>query len=289
MEFKRYTDVKAFYRDIFDILMRHEAQNAIPLGNVIMGNKGEDKTQWRDPANWFMGTVSSGESIVLTAVMTPPHRLTMYATDNVINLDALSCLLDEVMAAGVPFPGVMTEKGLAETFAEMYTQKTGTGYEVEKNLRLYELSAVNPDIPKATVRPARESDLAFIPFWDAGFQSECFGTAPNTPEDVEIYRYIIHNRKNRYIMEVDGTPVTCAAITREMENICTIAAVYTPPYFRKKGYASACVAAVSQIGLDKGFKKCVLYTDLSNPTSNNIYMKIGYKPISDSLNINWTK
>ena len=41
-----------------------------------------------------------------------------------------------------------------------------------------------------------------------------------------------------------------------------VAFVYTPPYFRGKGYASSCVAQISQMALDKGFTKCVLYTDL---------------------------
>lgn len=31
-------------------MMRHEAQNLIPLGNVIIGNEGKDKAGWRDPA-----------------------------------------------------------------------------------------------------------------------------------------------------------------------------------------------------------------------------------------------
>lgn len=52
---------------------------------------------------------------------------------------------------------------------------------------------------------------------------------------------------------------------------------------RNKGYASSCVAQVSQIALNKGFTKCVLYTDLLNPTSNSIYQKIGYTAICDSL------
>ncbi|MGI6617918.1 MAG: GNAT family N-acetyltransferase [Saccharofermentanales bacterium] len=59
--------------------------------------------------------------------------------------------------------------------------------------------------------------------------------------------------------------------------------VYTSPYFRGKGYASSILAQLSQMALDKGFKKCALYTDLSNPTSNSIYTKIGDVPVCDSL------
>jgi predicted GNAT family acetyltransferase len=80
-----------------------------------------------------------------------------------------------------------------------------------------------------------------------------------------------------------------AKIGRELSTVCTIGLVYTPPYFRGKGYATSCVAAVSQLALDRGFEKCVLYTDLANPTSNSIYMKIGYRPICDSIEIKFTK
>ena len=68
MKCKIYDDVKAFYKDTYDILMRHEAQNLIPLGNVIIGNDGMDKTGWRDPAHWFMVAVSDNAGIYLLGV-----------------------------------------------------------------------------------------------------------------------------------------------------------------------------------------------------------------------------
>ncbi|GAG73668.1 unnamed protein product, partial [marine sediment metagenome] len=33
--------------------------------------------------------------------------------------------------------------------------------------------------------------------------------------------------------------------------------------------------------LEAGNKYCFLFTDLSNPTSNSIYQKVGYKPVID--------
>jgi hypothetical protein len=61
----------------------------------------------------------------------------------------------------------------------------------------------------------------------------------------------------------------------------SVSGVYTPPEHRKHGYASACVAALSQQLLDQGYKFCSLFTDLANPTSNKIYNRIGYQPVSD--------
>ena len=282
--FSHYRDVKDFYRDTYGVLMRHEAQNLIPLGNVIIGNEGRDKTGWRDTANWFMATVSYEESIVLTAVMTPPHNLTLYATDNVIYNEALSCLINGIGGTSFEVPGVLADKTLAECFAESWSGITGTNYRIHKDMRIYELTEVNPDIPLiGTLRLARESDLSFFPYWFEGFNYDCFGNSPSVKPDAESYRYFMN--KELFILEDDGTPVSMAQIKRAMQTVSGVSGVYTPPYFRGKGYATSCVAGVSRLILERGFTKCVLYTDLSNPTSNSIYQKIGYRPVCDSLEI----
>lgn len=288
MTFTQYHDPKAFYQAVYDTMMRHEAQNILPLGNIMLGNRGTDTEGWRNPANWFMATVTDGDALLLTAIMTPPFNLTLYATDNALDAAAVQFLIDHMP---VPYPGVTTTKPLAQLFTRLYCEKTGASHEIETDLRLYELESVKPDLlaavrkPEYNLRLAEERDMAYLPYWGEGFNLDCFN-APITITEAtaDTYRAVI-NRRNRYILEHHGVPVTMAGINRELVTVCTIAAVYTPPYFRKKGYASLCVAAISQIGLEKGFKKCTLYTDLANPISNSIYMKIGYKPVSDSLQV----
>ena len=61
-----------------------------------------------------------------------------------------------------------------------------------------------------------------------------------------------------------------------------VAWVYTPPENRGKGFAGACVAALSQKLFDDGRKFCFLYTDLANPISNHVYQKMGYEPATDA-------
>ena len=73
-----------------------------------------------------------------------------------------------------------------------------------------------------------------------------------------------------YIWE-DGTPVSMCQATGATPHGIRIGAVYTPPELRRRGYASALVAAVSQAELDRGRRWCFLFTDLANPTSNRIY------------------
>ena len=65
----------------------------------------------------------------------------------------------------------------------------------------------------------------------------------------------------------------------------SVGGVYTPPEQRRHGYASSCVAALSQQLLDAGCEFCSLFTDLGNPTSNDIYQQIGYRPVCDTQEI----
>ena len=85
-----------------------------------------------------------------------------------------------------------------------------------------------------------------------------------------------------YIWDL-GEPVSIARKARPMRNGTTINTVYTPPEHRNKGYATSCVWSLTKKMLTDGYSFCSLFTDLSNPTSNSIYTKIGYTPIGDAL------
>ncbi|MCP1183716.1 GNAT family N-acetyltransferase [Paenibacillus sp. 1781tsa1] len=185
-------------------------------------------------------------------------------------------------------PGVTTEKKLAEYFAEEYVLSKGTTIHTTMRQCIYELTTVNPDIPRiGTVRLLDKKDLHFFPYWAEAFSAaSSYGkTEMFIPQEAEPYLYRIASKK-LYVLEDDkGMPVSMAGFTRAMQTAIGVAFVYTPPYERGKGYATSIVAHISQLALEKGFTKCVLYTDLENPTSNSIYRKIGYMPICDSLQL----
>jgi len=290
MKFTLYNDVKDFHADVFDVLAVKEAQNLIILGNLMVGYEGKDTFGWRDPAAWVMAAVrdsiQDGGEVRLVALMTPPFGMTLYAVDGAGgHVPPLRCLIDGLIAAGINVPGVMTEKSLAQDFADIYCDIKGLGQHIETSLRIYELYSVNPAIATTnTFRLAAERDMAFLPYWVEAFNAEATNTATSVDADIEKYRYQL-SQDRLHMLEVDGMAVAMAKINREFMGTAGIALVYTPPYFRGRGYATEVVARLSQKWLDKGFVRCVLYTDLANPTSNSIYQKIGYTPIADSLDI----
>lgn len=289
MQYTQYTDVHAFYHVTYPLLMQNEAQNLIPLGNVILGHKGTDRTGWRDPDQWLMATVSDAQGVQLIAMMTPPFYITLYAPVSPVQPQALDCLLDGL--AGQDIPGVTTEKALAEAFAQAYAARHGCTWKIEMSQRIYTLKKVDPQIKQVgKVRLLEERDMPFFPYWmEAMKAAGNYGqTEMHIPQEGAEYQEMIA-RKKLYVLEDQGLPVSMAGFSKEMETAIGVTTVYTPPYFRNRGYATSCVAQVSQLALDKGFTQCVLYTDLKNPTSNSIYQKIGYRPVCDSLMLRFEK
>ncbi|NDZ98825.1 GNAT family N-acetyltransferase, partial [Streptomyces sp. SID10116] len=60
-----------------------------------------------------------------------------------------------------------------------------------------------------------------------------------------------------------------------------VAPVYTPADLRGRGYGGAATAAVTRAALDAGAAQVLLFTDLANPTSNRLYQRLGYRPVAD--------
>jgi predicted GNAT family acetyltransferase len=83
------------------------------------------------------------------------------------------------------------------------------------------------------------------------------------------------------IWEEAGTPVSLAGRTRPAAGLARVGPVYTPPEQRGRGFGAAVTAAVTQAALDGGAEGVMLFTDLDNPTSNTLYQRLGYRPVTD--------
>lgn len=278
-----YNDIKKFYNDTYEILLRDEVKNLIILGNLLIGIDETDRTSWRNVDNWFMATVKTQNKVILSALMTPPHNLTIYETDNIPNDDALKVLAGGILGK-VSVQGVLSEKDLALRFAKIFNETAGNDFRIEENQRIYALTEVNNEYLQGayTFRPANEQDMSFLPYWCNGFHNDCFPDKDDLLMSVDVAKHHLFS-KRLYILEDNGVAVTMASNHRNLLSVGGVGAVYTPPYFRKHGYASACVARLSKQILEGGKKYCVLYTNLANPISNSIYQKIGYKAICDSV------
>jgi RimJ/RimL family protein N-acetyltransferase len=81
----------------------------------------------------------------------------------------------------------------------------------------------------------------------------------------------------------DGTAVSMVGISRPIAGMARIGPVYTPPEHRGRGYAAALTAVVSRAAREDGVAEILLFADLANATSNGVYQRIGFEPVTERL------
>lgn len=179
-----------------------------------------------------------------------------------------------------------TARLLAELFIENKNPKISV-----VNMQSYKNEKVIPPKNKeAVIEKPTGNDVSAIAKLLRNFSLECFGKASDNAEEyINEAKKAVNDPYCRVIKE-DGKIVAMARSTRENEEFVAINGVYTLPEYRKKGYASAIVAHISNLILQNG-KTPALYTDLSNPSSNTAYKNIGFTeqaPI-DQVNLDWSR
>ncbi len=273
MEVVIYPDAESFLAVAQDWLEAHEIEYSLQLG-IARRMRGAPPT-----SDLLFAAATNGWRLAATAVMTPPYPLLLVADDHA----ALPPLVEGLLAAGWDVPGVTGPVAVADAFAAAWTQTTGQNARLVRDLRLYCLEdVIPPPMPLGRFRQAVEADTPLLAEWMAAFEAEATPDSP--PAGVAALLQAVQRRiaaGEMFVWEDGGQPVSVAATTRPLRTCISIGQVYTPPEQRRRGYATACVAALSQRLLDQGWRYCVLFTDLANPTSNSIYQKIGYYPVCD--------
>jgi predicted GNAT family acetyltransferase len=225
-------------------------------------------------------SIAYNNEISLIGLMTPPKNLLLYEYRN-LNNDVMELFANNLYSQYSNIPGVTGDTGVVKAFIEKWIKLTGCSYRIDRNLRIYKLTAVKKyNKPNGIFRCAGKGDIGII----MRFISE-FSVEINEPENngrvKEITEESIDN--NEIFVWEDNSIVSMARKHRPTKHGMAVSYVYTPAEYRSKGYATAVVAELSRNILDSGKSFCTLFTDLSNPTSNSIYQKIGYNPVCDHI------
>ncbi len=269
MKVSRHSDAGSFLSAVEDFLCLNEAENNLIIGISRLLKKEPDR--YGTPP--YFATVEDGSTVVAAALRTPPHNLLVAGAME----SALGMVLADAMEADASIPGVYGPKASSRVVAEAWKARTGGTIRLTSEDRVHQLDRVTfPPPAPGRLRLAVEQDARLISEWMTVFKGET-GAVMDTSE--EKTRKAI-SRGRGYLWE-DGKPKAMVIWGRETKNSACISGVFTPAANRNRGYASNAVAALSQKLLDDGWKFTVLFTQLSNPVSNSIYAKIGYRPVSD--------
>ncbi len=257
-------------------LLKNETVNSLMLG-VCFGLRKHPESIRAAP---YLATVEDEQGLICAASMTPPHKLILYSHRS-DHQAALRLLVENLRQQDWKVPGVLAPEREAHDFAQAWRGLTGQGYRIGRRERVFELTEVQPPVPvEGMLRVAVEDDLELIADWMKAFMEEAL--SGDDPLDARKTAAMKIYNGDMYVWKLaDGRIVSMAAKTRPVIHVISIGPVYTPPEYRGKGYASNCVAALSQQLLDKGWQACSLFADLANPISNGIYQKMGYRPLTE--------
>jgi len=274
----RFTDDPDRYaRHVLDLLSARPDANTVPLTVLDTVRSGQRFSDAPALFGWF----EDGGAVTGAVSMTPPYGLLLAE----LPPGSEASLVSKLLERGAEVPDVMGTVDAAGRFACGWTAGTGLAADVVMRHRLYTLDSLRPPAPPPAGRAqlAVLADLDLVMKWALRFQLEAEASAA-TPQR-ELYRRRVELGLLWLWRDGSGEPVSMAGRTVTVAGVSRVGPVYTPPPFRRRGYAAALTAACSQDALDRGAHQVVLFTDLANATSNAIYQQIGYRPLADRVTI----
>jgi predicted GNAT family acetyltransferase len=275
VEVERVTGAAAILDRVEELMLEQEARHNLALG--ILSTALDQPGVYPEVRGWVV--LDRGE-IVGAALRTPPHNLVLGPVRTEEVHERLAGAVDDDL------PGLVGTVPEVDAFACAWANRHDVSVSTRFDQRIYALQTVRPaPTTDGRMRLAGEEDRALLLDWISAFADEALAEGPSTDEDG--LRRTVDARLGSPsggfgLWEVAGRPVSLAGFGGRTPNGVRIGPVYTPPEHRNHGYGTVVTAAVSRLLLERGHRFCFLYTDLANPTSNSIYLRIGYEPVCDS-------
>lgn len=260
-----------------DKLLSDEAKHALTFGIAERVVNNPHAFGKEDP--WFIIIEDVGK-ICGAVIRTPPNSpILSYFCGDIGEI--CSSMVKSIHELAPVLPGVVGGNEIVIPFVSEWCAQYKTKVTREMTHRLYRLTElIEPEYADGFIRKAVQEDEGIVIQWATDFYMEAMGEIL-TDHQRQLYRDRI-NSGDIYLWDNKG-PVSMAVRTRPTRRGISIGGVFTPPEKRNHGYATSCVAALCR-ELLSDYDFCLLYADLSNPVSNSIYLKMGFKEYCDSSN-----
>jgi len=244
-----------------EFLLAHEAEHGLIYG--IASSPA--------PADGYCALVVDAGRVVAAVIRT--------ISKAVVSREATSGAMEIIAADAIGDPGlhgILGPMASVESFVRGSKRQWTRG----RGTTIYLCDSVEP--PSGVVGQRHigmAGDRALLARWIEAFHAEALSSGSRAEAEAAADRYVASGTMHLWLVE--QTPVACAAAVGPSPHAIRIGPVYTPPENRRRGYASALVADLSQAQLDRGKAFTYLYADRDNETSNSIYQKIGYRVVAE--------
>jgi predicted GNAT family acetyltransferase len=243
--------------------------------------------RYAEHVNHFLAVRDHADEIVAVALRTPPHDL-MCTTLPSPTASLATELIEVWLARDPDVMGVGAEPRTARAIAAAWVGRTGGESRLGVRMAMHAATTIeDPPRPVAgRLRVAVVDERDRMVHWWHAFYAEA---EPGHRGDARPAVAARIDDGTLYVWEDGDEPVSLIGARLTGNGYGWIGPVYTPPERRRCGYAGAGVAAASRRLLHAGASRCMLFTDLDNPTSNKIYHELGYRRFADWENHRFTR
>jgi len=264
MEVSQTHNAAEFLKKAEKFLMEHEAENNLVLGQAMRLARGE--TAGTSTVTFYL--VEDEGKVLVAGMHNQPYRLVLSRGPG----PAIAMIADWAARKKTDFAGVIGVPESVLMCTRAWGKLTRDRMKGGHRMRIYQLEHLKPAAAvSGKFEPATLGELDLLAQWSFEFTRDV--QQPITGAERAMAERAI--REGRLFLWKDPQPVSMAAWAGPTPHGVRVNFVYTPPEFRRKGYASAAVWALTKKLLESGRKFVFLFTDLSNPTSNKIYQQMG--------------
>jgi uncharacterized protein len=220
------------------------------------------------------GSDGNGE-VRFAALRTPPWP--MLASE--LGGPVASRLVAQWLQVDPALPGVVALRETARAIAAAWGEQTEGETRCRMREAMHALERVEdpPRPAPGRLRLADREEHGLLAEWMQAFARQAGVVGGDLAEAMVQARLA----RGALLIWDHGAPVSMVGTNRPVAGVVRLGPVYTPPEHRRRGYAGSAVAAASRRALAHGARRCMLFTDLANPTSNKIYAQVGYRRIAD--------
>jgi GNAT superfamily N-acetyltransferase len=276
------TDDVAAYAGAVHDLMTEDPVRCTVLASVLAGlvRHGPAAYGAEPPVlAWWSAEGPAAGEVRAAALRTPPYGLNVSSLPDQA-ADELAAKIAAVR--GTALNAVIGDEASGTAFAAAWSAATGASSYLGRRMRLYRLGTLVPldPAPAGTARVATAEDATVAYAWHDAFAAE---TGQRSAARAIIDSQLGNGQL--VLWETKDGPAAIASLTPVLTGVARVGQVYSPPATRGRGHGGAVTVAASRLAWERGAREVLLFTDLANPISNGLYLRLGYRPVEDRVEI----
>lgn len=218
--------------------------------------------------------------VVGCAARTSPWNLVV----SPMPVEAAAAVGRHVAAVDPNVPGITGVRSVVEAVTEAMSLDRAPRLAMVDTVRVLDEFVPAPNPAPGTARRAEDQDRDLLIRWLVQFGID----AALPIHDAEASVNSRLQARAFWFWEVDGQPVAMAGhapvVTTPAGTVGRVGPVYTPAGHRGRGYGAAVTSAVVR-ALQPACSIIMLYADATNPTSNAVYARLGFRAVAEVIEV----